>query len=78
MFDSKVRTLILSIPGFLTIAFTLALCGGYVRIFPSCVLYFCSNVMDSFTYSAIFNLATCFFLRWLKTLSGGFLSPLNF
>ena len=40
---------------------THAVCGVYVRIFPSIVLYFCSNIFGSFTFVANLTvfLATC-------------------
>ena len=51
---------------------TQAVCGSYVRIFPSIVLYFCSNVLGFFTLVAnrmVFR-ATCSkrFLIFLSTV----------
>ena len=39
--------------GCFQIVCTHAVCGVYVRIFPSMVLYFCSNVFGSLTFVAI-------------------------
>ena len=51
---------------------TQAVCGVYVRIFPSIVLYFCSNVLGFFTLVAIRMVfrATCSkrFLIFLSTV----------